>query len=67
VRLYKVATIAIHFDAYKLPRGHLHAGVLPAMGRGGTRLPARSGSPADGRSAPTGAAPRGPDWAPAGP
>ena len=64
-RLYKVATIAIHFEAYKLP-GPI---CMPACCRswgGRTRMPARAGPPADGRAAPAGAAPRGPDWAPAG-
>src|SRR5258707_5353173 len=47
-------------------RAHLYARVLPAVGGAGTRMPARAWPPADRRTAPTGAAPRGPDWAPAG-
>src|SRR6266851_6381110 len=47
-------------------RAHLYARVLPAVGRGRTRMPARAWPPADRRTAPTGPAPRGPDWAPAG-
>jgi hypothetical protein len=31
-RLYKVATIAIHFDPYKAAWNHLYARVLPAVG-----------------------------------
>src|SRR5216683_2938987 len=36
-------------------RAHLYARVLPAVGRGRTRMPARAWPPADRRTAPTGA------------
>jgi len=64
-RLYKVATIAIHFDPYKLP------GIIcmPACCRpwGRWNPPARQGRVAPhGRTAPTGDVTCGSDWAPAG-
>src|SRR6266849_1769601 len=46
-------------------RNYLYACVLPAVAGAGTRMLARAWPPLDGRAAPTGAAPRGSDWAPA--
>ncbi len=65
-RLHKIATIAIHFDAYKLP-GTV---CMPACCRpwGGVEppCPPGPGRPLTGRTAATGAAPRGSDWPSAG-
>src|SRR6266851_5422293 len=49
----------------QVARNHVYARVLPAVD-GGTRLPARAGSPPHGRAAPTGDVTWGSDWAPAG-
>src|SRR5258708_27427559 len=69
-RLYKVATITIQFDAYKLPGIICMPACCRPWGALRTRLPARAGPPADGRAAPTGllrAVPIGPPPAPDAP
>jgi hypothetical protein len=58
-RLYKVATIAIHFEAYKPALDHVYAGVLPTVGRAHPRVPARAGPPRDRRTVAPSAHARG--------
>src|SRR5258706_3819688 len=56
-RLYKVATIAIQFDAYKLPGTMCMPACCRPWGAVEPTCPPGPGSPLDGRAASTGAAP----------